>query len=87
MTAPRTTPPGSLADQECRRAFGGVVVGPTLGAAFSPMHLAHGPVRSADDIAALRADDDALSRMFLRAPRHQWGAVAQAAMSYHGEVE
>lgn len=64
-----------------------IICGPLLGLAFGPDRLAHGPVRSADDLDALRADAEALDRLFMAAPRSQWGAVALAAMSFRGETE
>lgn len=58
-----------------------ICLGVTLGAAFAPSRIAHGPIRPADHIEALRADAEQLDRLFMAAPRHQWPAVAQAAMS------
>lgn len=57
-----------------------ICLGVTLGVTLSPGRLAHGPIRSADEIEALRADAEWLDRLFQAAPRHQWPAVAQDAM-------
>ena len=62
-----------------------VSVGPYRGVARAPFWLAHGPERSADDLPALHRDADALQALFWAAPTRQWGAVAQAAMSYRGQ--
>jgi hypothetical protein len=57
-----------------------VVLGPTQGYARAPYWLAVGPTRSADDLDLLKADADAIARLFEVAPCH-WNVAAQATMS------